>query len=262
MNPDRAVFTLRDVTVHFDEPSRPILSHLSLTIHKGQFVTLVGPSGCGKSTLLRVLAGLLKPSSGTAVTETLSRQSAGAEAGFVFQQPSLLPWRTALQNLRLPLELGPPPNRDSGVENLSRTDEELFSLLTQVGLSPDDANKRPAEMSGGMQMRLSLARALVRNPSILLLDEPFAAVDDFLRMKLQDNLRQVHEARGLTTVLVTHNLQEAAFLSDRVLVLKPAPQGIQADLTIHRPSSTTSEFRTSSHFPETLHQLTAALFHS
>ena len=257
MNPDRAVFTLRDVTVHFDEPSRPILSHLSLTIHQGQFVTLVGPSGCGKSTLLRVLAGLLEPSDGTAVTDQITQQPDGAGIGFVFQQPSLLPWRTAIQNLRLPLELGATP-QDHSVP----TDTDLYSLLTQVGLSRDDAGKRPAEMSGGMQMRLSLARALVRNPSILLLDEPFAAVDDFLRMKLQDNLRQVHEARGLTTVLVTHNLQEAAFLSDRVLVLKPAPQGIQTDLTINRPSSSPAEFRTSSHFLETLQQLTAALFHS
>jgi len=255
MNPDRAMFTLQDVTVHFDDPSRPVLSNIGLTIREGEFVSLVGPSGCGKSTMLRVLAGLQNPSVGKVGRGQPLKGQQFAEIGFVFQQPALLPWRTALQNLRLPLELGA-----SHGHAAEPSESDLLSLLTQVGLGHHDANKRPSELSGGMQMRLSLARALVRNPRILLLDEPFAAVDDFLRMKLQDKLRQLHDARGLTTVLVTHNLQEAAFLSDRVLVMKPAPAGITADLSIHRPALSLDELRTSRHFPETLQKLTAALF--
>lgn len=249
------MFTLQDVTVHFDDLSRPVLSNVSLMIREGEFVSLVGPSGCGKSTMLRVLAGLQNPSAGSVRRGQPQQGHPVAEIGFVFQQPALLPWRTALQNLRLPLELGA-----SHSQGTDPAESELLSLLTQVGLGHHDADKRPSELSGGMQMRLSLARALVRNPRILLLDEPFAAVDDFLRMKLQDKLRQLHDARGLTTVLVTHNLQEAAFLSDRILVMKPAPAGITADLSIHRPALSLDELRTSRFFPETLQKLTAALF--
>jgi len=255
MNPDRAIFTLQDVTVFFEDPARPVLSNVGLTIREGEFVSLVGPSGCGKSTMLRVLAGLQSLSAGSVRSAPPLQGQQSAEIGFVFQQPALLPWRTALQNLRLPLELGATHGHAA-----DPPEAELLSLLTQVGLSHHDANKRPAELSGGMQMRLSLARALVRNPRILLLDEPFAAVDDFLRMKLQDKLRQLHDSRGLTTVLVTHNLQEAAILSDRILVMKPAPAGITADLSVDHPTQSLDELRTSRHFPETLQKLTAALF--
>lgn len=259
MTANPAIYALREAVVHFGDPQRPVLQRISLSIPRGQFLTVVGPSGCGKSTLLRVLAGLQSLSSGEL------ERSAGSpaalpgggsadelRAGFVFQQPALLPWRTALQNLRLPLELG------AGVSD----DERLLGLLEQVGLSRGDAGKRPGQLSGGMQMRLSLARALVCDPQVLLLDEPFAAVDDFLRMKLQDNLRALHDARGLTTILVTHNLQEAAYLSDRVVVLQPSPRGLTADLSAGRSQLSAAERRRAPEQFQFLQQLTAALFPS
>ncbi|MEY3174858.1 MAG: Bicarbonate transport ATP-binding protein CmpD [Planctomycetota bacterium] len=248
------MFQLTDVTVSYGAP-RPVLERLNLVIREGEFVTLAGPSGCGKSTLLKVLAGLLRPSSGSVVYSGRPAGELPIDAGFVFQQPALLPWRTALGNLRLPLELG----RRS---NARPNDRELLQLMRQVGLREEDAGKRPAELSGGMQMRLSLARALVRSPRVLLLDEPFAAVDDLLRMKLQDDLRRVHEQRGLTTILVTHNLQEAAWLSDRVLIIQPAPLGITHTIPVPRSGSDDADRRSSAEFHSTLNALNAALLRS
>jgi len=254
-----AIYSLQDAVVHFGDPLRPVLQQISLRIPRGQFLTVVGPSGCGKSTLLRVLAGLqplsggqMERSAGPASATAGGGSTAELRAGFVFQQPALLPWRTALQNLRLPLELGAAKSDD----------ERLLGLLEQVGLSRADAGKRPGQLSGGMQMRLSLARALVRDPQVLLLDEPFAAVDDFLRMKLQDSVRALHDARGLTTILVTHNLQEAAYLSDRVVVLQPAPRGITADFSLERSCLSPAERRRAPEQFQFLQQLTAALFPS
>ncbi|MFM7922768.1 MAG: ABC transporter ATP-binding protein [Planctomycetaceae bacterium] len=259
MTANPAIYSLREAVVHFGDLKRPVLQQISLRIPRGQFLTVVGPSGCGKSTLLRVLAGLQSLSGGELErsAEPASVVSGGGSAaelraGFVFQQPALLPWRTALQNLRLPLELG------AG----SPDDERLLGLLEQVGLSRADAGKRPGQLSGGMQMRLSLARALVHDPQVLLLDEPFAAVDDFLRMKLQDSVRSLHDSRGLTTILVTHNLQEAAYLSDRVVVLQPAPRGITADFSVERSRMSPAERRRAPEQFKFLQQLSAALFPS
>jgi NitT/TauT family transport system ATP-binding protein len=248
-----AMFQLTDVSVSYGA-GRPILQHLNLTIAEGEFVTLAGPSGCGKSTLLKVLAGLLQPNSGQIRYAGQQTSDPQVDAGFVFQQPALLPWRTAISNLRLPLELGRNRSAPPG-------DPELLRLMRQVGLRDEDAGKRPGELSGGMQMRLSLARALVRSPRVLLLDEPFAAVDDLLRMKLQEDLRSVHEQRGLTTILVTHNLQEAAWLSDRVLIIQPAPRGITDSIRVPR-STEGIERRASAEFHSTLNALNAALLKS
>ena len=248
-----AMFQLTDVTLAYGY-ARPVLQRLNVSIREGEFVTLAGPSGCGKSTLLKLLAGLLQPSSGRVSYAGRPAGEIPVEAGFVFQQPALLPWRTAIGNLRLPLELGTQ-------QSVRSTDLELLQLMRQVGLREEDAHKRPGELSGGMQMRLSLARALVRSPRVLLLDEPFAAVDDLLRMKLQDDLRRVHEQRGLTTVLVTHNLQEAAWLSDRVLIIKPAPMGITDSIPVPRTTGGT-ERRTSAEFHATLNALNTALLQS
>ncbi|MBL8814212.1 MAG: ABC transporter ATP-binding protein [Planctomycetaceae bacterium] len=242
-------FVLRDVTVQFGQQP-PVLKDLSFQVESGQFLALVGPSGCGKSTLLRLFADLLGPVAGT-----VSRRSdvGAGQIGFVFQQPNLLPWRTGLQNLQLPSELG-----RSAKE--VRSEEELLDLMRQVGLKDSDKDKRPAEMSGGMQMRLSLARALVNEPRILLLDEPFAAVDDLLRMKLQEDVRRIHDERKLTTILVTHNLHEAAYLSDRVLVLSSAPALIRQDLQLERSSMTAEQRRTAEETMRSLQRLTGALF--
>jgi NitT/TauT family transport system ATP-binding protein len=250
--PDEIAFSFQQVTQQFDAHASPVFRDLNLSIATGRFVTIVGPSGCGKSTLLRLIAGLQSPTSG--IVERNQRR-AGQSIGFVFQHPTLLPWRTAEQNLHLPLELGTSVTASSGHTTTQQ-------LLEQVGLSAQDATKRPAQMSGGMQMRLSLARALVTNPSVLLLDEPFAAVDDFLRMRLQEDIRRLHEDRKLTSVLVTHNIQEAVFLSDQVVVLAGSPAQIKGSIAITWPESRNSAFRNSDAFIDYTRQLNRLLFDS
>lgn len=246
-------FALRNLQLRFRGAERPIFQNLCLDVVEGEFLSIVGPSGCGKSTLLKLLAGLLMPSSGE-----LNRCSDLADIsnriGFVFQHPTLLPWRTALDNLLLPLELGP----NASSRRLLRT--ECEELLLQVGLTAADADKRPSELSGGMQMRLSLARALATSPDILLLDEPFAAVDDLLRLRLQEDVRQLYEQKNLTTILVTHNLHEAVFMSDRVVVLGGSPSRVVDTIPVSGPRSRSAEFRQSSPFYDDLRSVTAALF--
>lgn len=247
-------FSFKKVTQQFASNASPVFRDLNLAIDAGHFVTIVGPSGCGKSTLLRLIAGLQSPTSGT-VERNHGRT--GESIGFVFQHPTLLPWRTAEQNLHLPLELGT-SNSSSVTTNSGRaTTQQLFE---QVGLSAQDATKRPAQMSGGMQMRLSLARALVTNPRVLLLDEPFAAVDDFLRMRLQEDIRRLHENRKLTSVLVTHNIQEAVFLSDQVVVMAGTPAEIKGVVAVNSQESRNSTFRNSDTFIDYTRQLNRLLF--
>lgn len=250
-------FSFKRVTQQFASNASPVFRDLNLSIDAGHFVTIVGPSGCGKSTLLRLIAGLQSPSSGT--VERFQERT-GESIGFVFQHPTLLPWRTAEQNLHLPLELG--TSRSVAVTRATASSGHATTqqLLEQVGLSAQDATKRPAQMSGGMQMRLSLARALVTNPRVLLLDEPFAAVDDFLRMRLQEDIRRLHEARKLTSVLVTHNIQEAVFLSDQVVVMAGSPAEIKGVVAVNSQESRNATFRNSDTFIDYTRQLNRLLF--
>jgi NitT/TauT family transport system ATP-binding protein len=199
----------------------------SFAIRGGEFVAIVGPSGCGKSTLLRMIAGLITPTVGmlrvgnrAAARTTRAR----ARIGFVFQDPRLLPWRTAEQNVELPLELGrsPKAGRSSRIED----------TLSLVGLSDADATKTPRMLSGGMRMRVSLARALVTEPEILLLDEPFGALDDLLRQQLNDELERIWMTRRPTAIFVTHNVSEAVYLAQRILVVTPAPGRIANDVVV------------------------------
>jgi len=251
---DEIAFSFQQVTQQFNANASPVFRELSLSIAAGQFVTIVGPSGCGKSTVLRLIAGLQSPTFGTVEHHP---SKTGQQIGFVFQHPTLLPWRTAEQNLRLPLELG---TTDARHLSTPAAQKSLYQLLEQVGLSAQDAAKRPAQMSGGMQMRLSLARALVTGPNVLLLDEPFAAVDDFLRMRLQEDIRRLHEDRKLTTVLVTHNIHEAVFLSDRVIVFSGSPAEIKTSIAITWPGSRDAMFRNSDAFVGYIRQLSRSLF--
>ncbi len=193
-------------TVAFS-PDQPVLAEMDLEIAIGEFVALVGPSGCGKSTVLRLFAGLLEASAGAVEVHQ------GARVALVFQDPNLLPWRDVEENIRLPLEL-------QGVSPDEMADRVRDSLEL-IGFDPTDAQKRPHALSGGMRMRVSLARALVTRPDVLLLDEPFAALDDLLREQLNEDLLEIHAARGMTTVFVTHNVSEAVFLADRVVVMSP-----------------------------------------
>jgi NitT/TauT family transport system ATP-binding protein len=246
-------FSMRGLSIRFPGAEYAILENLSLTVQRGEFLSLVGPSGCGKSTLLRLLAGLLHPTEGT-LTKADNADGQSNSIGFVFQHPTLLPWRTADANLQLPLELG----RFGNERPLSSA--ERLELLNQVGLTAGDAVKRPAELSGGMQMRLSLARALATKPDVLLLDEPFAAVDDLLRLRLQEDVRRLHEARNLTTILVTHNLHEAVFLSDRVVVLSGSPSRIQADIQVQTSLARGHAYRESAEFYACVKNVSASLF--
>ncbi|QDS92555.1 Bicarbonate transport ATP-binding protein CmpD [Roseimaritima multifibrata] len=196
----------QDGSVAFDD--------LKLAVSPGEFVAIAGPSGCGKTTLLRCLAGLQDLTSGTLQLEPAVEPRRGG-LGFVFQGAALMPWRSAWQNVALPLELLQGTQRPTANERKRIASEWLL----KVGLQPEDFEKRPDQLSGGMQMRVSIARALVTEPTVLLLDEPFAALDDMLRQRLGQMLQQIWMEQGRTVVLVTHNLQEAVTLSQRVVVM-------------------------------------------
>ena len=249
-----ASVTLEHVTKRFGEVTA--VRDVNIEVKDKEFLVLVGPSGCGKSSLLRIVAGLQDVTSGnvTRLTPDLTPGHKSSEIGFVFQHPTLLPWRTAEANLQLPTELG------SGSSNRQLTSEDCHELLHQVGLSRSDANKRPSELSGGMQMRLSLARALATKPDVLLLDEPFAAVDDLLRLRLQEDVRRLHESRRLTTILVTHNLHEAVFLSDRVIVLSGSPSHIRSEISVQTTQARSSAYRDSDEFYAFVKSVSASLF--
>lgn len=203
------------------------LERVGFDVPPGQFVALVGPSGCGKSTLLRLAAGLLTPSAGRIRVDALppaeARRQAAVRTSFVFQDPTLLPWRSVRSNVRLPLELAGEADDLHG----ARVD----AVLALVGLA-DFAERFPAELSGGMRMRVSLARALVTEPELVLLDEPFGALDDLTRHALGDELAALWGHRHWTVLFVTHNIAEAAYLSQRILVMSPRPGRIVADLRV------------------------------
>lgn len=196
------------------EDGSEILREISLELDAGSLTTVIGPSGIGKTTLLRLAAGLLKPSAG----EIRYRQAmAPGDIGYVFQDPTLMPWASVLENIRLPLRL-------MGSTGKGARDAAL-SALAAVGMD-NQAGRRPAELSGGMRMRVAVARALVTQPRLLLLDEPFAALDELTRTKLDEDLRQVIERSGVAALFVTHSVAEAVFLSDRVLILNGRPARI------------------------------------
>lgn len=201
-------------------PPVEALREITLDVKEGEFVALVGPSGCGKSTLLRLIAGLLNPGSGEISVrgKTPAQAQAGVEFGFVFQDPVLFPWMRVLENVCL-------PDRILRARNpMHATDPEGYArqLLTDVGLAGFEQHY-PEQLSGGMKQRVSLARALVYHPSILLMDEPFGALDEFTRDRLNLQLLEVWDKIRATVIFVTHSLQEAIFLADRVVVLTPRP---------------------------------------
>jgi len=202
------------------------LSGVDLGVGEGEFVSLVGPSGCGKSTFLRLVAGLLSTTEGSlsvAGQDPTTARRTSHSCGFVFQSPNLLPWRTVFDNILLPLEL-------DGIRHAERRDRAAV-WLERVGLA-DFARVWPAQLSGGMRMRVSIARALASKPSILLMDEPFAALDDITRGRLQEDLLRLRTQERFTTIFVTHNVSEAVFLSDRVAVVSARPGRIAAQVDV------------------------------
>jgi NitT/TauT family transport system ATP-binding protein len=198
---------------------------LDLSIEAGSFVAFLGPSGCGKSTLLRMIAGLDQPNAGSI---SFSGGPKRASVAFVFQDPHLMPWRRVLDNAALPLELAGVGERDRHARALA--------ALGEVGLA-DAATRFPRELSGGMRMRVSLARALVTEPDLLLLDEPFAALDELTRHRLDDQLRALWKKRGMTVLFVTHALGEASYLAERAIVFSKRPARVVADRSLGLPSN-------------------------
>jgi NitT/TauT family transport system ATP-binding protein len=217
-----SLLSLADVRKRFiskrEDGGTEALSGLSFRVEQGEFVSLLGPSGCGKSTALRLIAGLIAPDSG-AVTWSGARPS----LGFVFQEPTLMPWTDALANVRLPLDLRKVPRGEA--------DRQAADALARLGLKGFES-AFPRELSGGMKMRVSIARALAAKPSVLLMDEPFAALDEITRAALNDDLLAVAREDGITVIFVTHSVMESAYLSDRVLVMSPRPGRITADIAL------------------------------
>jgi NitT/TauT family transport system ATP-binding protein len=230
--PGGEAIRVRNVTKRFeiDRQAVTALHGIDMRVPEGEFCSLIGPSGCGKSTLLRLIAGLLTPTEGEIVIgdgESPADARGRREIGFVFQDAVLLPWRTALENVELPLAIA---GRGSPDERRRRARE----LLDLVGLG-DFANAAPGKLSGGMQRRVGIARALALDPRFLLLDEPFGALDEITRQRLNSELLRIWTERRTTALLVTHNVGEAVFLSDRVLVMAARPGRIIAEVEIDLP---------------------------
>ncbi len=218
-----------------------------------QFLAVLGPSGCGKSTMLRIAAKLDRPSAGSVAWPGLDRRGereGGAGLGYVFQEPTLMPWASIYDNVRLPLRIRGLPN--------AKVSSRIHQVLDSVGLG-DFAQSYPRELSGGMRMRASVARALVTEPRLLLMDEPFAALDEITRAKLERDLLGLWLAARFTVIFVTHSVFEAVFLSSRVIVMTPRPGRIAADIAIGAPYPRTEEFRTSRVFIDHCREVSEAL---
>jgi NitT/TauT family transport system ATP-binding protein len=227
------------------------LGPFDLDVGKGEFVSLLGPSGCGKSTALRLIAGLDVPTSGSVgVARHADPSHAKNAIGFVFQEPTLMPWTSVRENVRLPLKLAHAPSAEA--------DARVGEALAQVGLA-EFAEAYPRELSGGMKMRVSLARALVTDPDILLMDEPFAALDEITRFRLNNDLLSLWRNLRKTVVFVTHSVFESVYLSQRVVVMTARPGRTGAEFRIDAPEPRTEDFRTSAEYAGYCRQVSNAL---
>jgi NitT/TauT family transport system ATP-binding protein len=245
VSPDPGVATsLRGVTKIYDSGVRA-LGPIDLDVARGEFVSLLGPSGCGKSTALRLIGGLNAPTSGT-----LRVSSQGRGIGFVFQEPTLMPWTSVRENVRLPLKL-------AHVER-EKAEARIADALAQVGLT-EFASAFPRELSGGMKMRVSLARALVTDPDILLMDEPFAALDEITRFRLNNDLLALWRNLRKTVIFVTHSVFESVYLSQRVIVMTPRPGRIAAEFRIDTAEPRSEDFRSSLGYSAYCREVSAAL---
>jgi NitT/TauT family transport system ATP-binding protein len=233
---DATLVSLRRVSKQFSNGTLAVRD-VDLDLRDGEFVSLLGPSGCGKSTLLRMIAGLGDVSAGHIDWPgSTVKGSHGSELGFVFQEPTLMPWATALANVMIPLKL----------KGAARSEGEgrAADMLASVGLKGFE-NAYPRELSGGMRMRVSIARALVTHPRILLMDEPFAALDEITRHKLNDDLLRLWAAQRFTAIFVTHSVFESVYLSQRIVVMAARPGRVMADLAVDAPYPRDELFRTS-----------------
>jgi NitT/TauT family transport system ATP-binding protein len=231
------IVALRNVAKTFDSGT-VALDGFDLAVRDGEFVSLLGPSGCGKSTALRIIAGL-SPASAGAVDWPEEETAGAGRIGFVFQEPTLMPWATLAANVRLPLQL-------IGTDEASARAAAL-QALDHVGLA-DFAQAYPRELSGGMKMRASIARALVTEPRLLLMDEPFAALDEITRFKLNNELLALWQLLGRTVVFVTHSVFESVYLSQRIVIMTPRPGRVFTEIEIPAPYPRNERFRTSADY--------------
>ncbi|MCW5734985.1 MAG: ABC transporter ATP-binding protein [Enhydrobacter sp.] len=239
-----AIVTCRNIAKRFANGTLA-LDDVSLDVVEHQFLSLLGPSGCGKSTLLRLIAGLSEPSAGK-----IDWQAGASGLSFVFQEPTLMPWATALDNVLLPLRLAHVPTAE-------RQDRATVALA-QVGLAGFEKSY-PRELSGGMKMRVSIARALVTRPKVLLMDEPFAALDEITRFRLNNDLLELWQRESLTVVFVTHSVFESAFLSQRIAVMAARPGRVIEDIAVDAPYPRLPDYRTSLTYNEHCRRASAAL---
>ena len=242
--------SLRGVTKVYDSGVMA-LGPLDLDVSKGEFVSLLGPSGCGKSTALRLIAGLSAPTFGAVgVSHRAGQARAGHSIGFVFQEPTLMPWTSVRDNVRLPLKLAHAP--------VAEANARISDALAQVGLT-EFAEAFPRELSGGMKMRVSLARALVTDPDILLMDEPFAALDEITRFRLNNDLLSLWRNLRKTVIFVTHSVFESVYLSQRVIVMTSRPGRLGAEVRIDAPEPRGEDFRTSADYAAYCRKVSHAL---
>jgi NitT/TauT family transport system ATP-binding protein len=256
--PTRPLVSIHNVSKQFANGTLAIRG-VDLDLRDGEFVSLLGPSGCGKSTLLRIIAGLGSPSAGTIEWPTAPHSASGEpqpDLGFVFQDPTLMPWSNTLKNVMLPMTLAGVAKADA--------EARAAEMLALVGLKGFEKSY-PRELSGGMKMRVSIARALVIHPKILLMDEPFAALDEITRHKLNDDLLALWWQNRFTAVFVTHSVFESVYLSQRIVVMAARPGRVMADLRSEAPYPRDGLFRTSAEYAhlcraasETLKQAIAA----
>ncbi len=225
-----ARLAVHDLTLTYQSPGGyplPALGPISFAVDAGAFVSVIGPSGCGKSTLIRILAGLVSPTTGQALLAQQAIRQPSSRVGVMFQEANLMPWRTVIENIALPLEL-------TGVNQAARRQAAL-DWLPRLGLGDEFADAYPSELSGGMAQRVALGRVLIQQPDVLLLDEPFGALDSLTREQITLDLMRVWALNNQTVLMVTHNIQEAILLSDRILVLSQRPGQLIADIPVDLP---------------------------
>jgi NitT/TauT family transport system ATP-binding protein len=249
---DESALVVKGVNLTFadGEEGLQVLEEISFSVNTEEFVCILGPSGSGKSTLLRVLAGLLPPTEGEVFYDGERLYGPRREIGFVFQKANLMPWRSVLENITLPLELQNIPG-----DVAHQKAQELVYLVGLEGFE----ESLPRDLSGGMEQRVAIARALVHDPRILLLDEPFGALDALTRERMGSELLRIWQARRKTVLMVTHAIPEAVFLADRVLVLSPRPGKVRLDLPVELPRPRDEGIRYTSQFGKIAKQLRAAI---
>jgi len=246
----KPLVSLNEISKHFGT-DRLVLDKINLDIYRDEFIAIIGPSGCGKSTILKLIANLITPSSGEIKIGGGAPESSSEKLGYVFQEPNLLPWATAVDNIALPLKLAKSAPKHEQV----KIAEKLLSLVNLKHA----AELYPRQLSGGMKMRISIARALATEPELLLLDEPFGALDEMTRDSLNEDLLQIRQTQKYTGIFVTHSITEAVFLSSRILVMSANPGKIIEEIKVDFDYPRTASLRTEPVFQQKIIEVTNAL---